>query len=95
MDPGHDGVYVGWADRLHGNSEGHRRISLALAEALDVPVDEDWRDPLPEVSRRLVHTLVGEAGRVAGHLLAWAVRRVRGQSSGETVTCKRPELLPL
>jgi lysophospholipase L1-like esterase len=39
-------------DRLHGNSEGHRRIALALAEALDVPVSDDWRAPLPDVPRR-------------------------------------------
>jgi lysophospholipase L1-like esterase len=82
-------------DRLHANSEGHRRISLALAEALDVPVDGNWRDPLPDVPRRLVHTLLGEARWVSGHLLPWAVRRARGQSSGDAVTCKRPELSPL
>lgn len=82
-------------DRLHGNSEGHRRISLALAEGLGIPVDDDWRDPLPDVPRRLAHTLVGEARWVVGHLLPWALRRARGQSTGDVVTCKRPELLPV
>ena len=54
-------------DRLHGNSEGHRRIAAALAEAA-------W---------------------AGSHLLPWAWEHARGQSSGEDVTCKRPNLLPV
>jgi lysophospholipase L1-like esterase len=86
-------------DRLHGNSEGHRRIALALAEALDlplgVPADQDWRAPLPDVPRHLPRVVAGELRWVAGHLLPWALRHARGHSSGEVVTCKRPELLPV
>ena len=81
-------------DRLHGNSEGHRRIALALAEGLGLEVD-DWRAPLPVVPRRLPHVLLGEARWVLTHLLPWAVRHVRGQSSGDVVTAKRPELMPV
>lgn len=33
-------------DRLHANSEGHRRVALALAEGLGVDAG-DWREPLP------------------------------------------------
>jgi lysophospholipase L1-like esterase len=82
-------------DRLHGNSEGHRRISLALAEALGVPVEDDWRAPLPDVPQHLPRVLLGEARWMATHLLPWALRRARGQSSGDVLTCKRPELQPL
>jgi lysophospholipase L1-like esterase len=34
------------ADRLHLNSEGHRRVALFVAETAGVPVTADWREPL-------------------------------------------------
>ncbi|HWG15702.1 MAG TPA: SGNH/GDSL hydrolase family protein [Streptosporangiaceae bacterium] len=34
------------ADRLHLNSEGHRRVALFVAERAGVPVTADWREPL-------------------------------------------------
>lgn len=82
-------------DRLHGNSEGHRRIALSLAHALEVPVTDDWRAPLPDVPRHLTRVLLGEVRWVVTHLVPWAVRHARGQSSGDVITCKRPELLPV
>ena len=82
-------------DRLHGNSEGHRRIALALAEGLGVPVADDWRAPLPDVPRHLPRVVLGEVRWVMTHLVPWAVRHARGQSSGDVVTAKRPELMPL
>jgi lysophospholipase L1-like esterase len=82
-------------DRLHGNAEGHRRIGLALAEALGCEV-EDWRAPLPEPPpRSLPRVVQDEAAWVASHLLPWAWRHLRGHSSGEALECKRPELLPV
>jgi lysophospholipase L1-like esterase len=81
-------------DRLHANSEGHRRIALALAEAMGCDV-EDWRVDLPPPPRRRPHHLVREElGWAAGHLLPWAWRHARGRSSADDRTCKRPELLP-
>ncbi len=82
-------------DRLHGNAEGHRRIGLALAEALGCEVD-DWRAPLPEhPARPLARVVYDEAAWVTSHLLPWAWRHLRGQSSGDDLECKRPELLPV
>ena len=81
-------------DRLHGNAEGHRRIGLALAEALGCEV-EDWRAPLPHATRPLPRVVFDEAAWVATHLLPWAWRHLRGRSSGDDRTCKRPELLPV
>jgi lysophospholipase L1-like esterase len=82
-------------DRLHGNAEGHRRIGLALAEALGCEV-EDWRAPLPEHrAKPLPRLVVDEIAWVASHLAPWAWRHLRGHSSGEELTCKRPELLPV
>jgi len=34
-------------DRLHLSSDGHRRVALRACEVMGVPVEEDWREPLP------------------------------------------------
>ena len=82
-------------DRLHANSEGHRRIAAALAEALGCQV-EDWRaDPPPVLKPSLVRVVLTEAAWAGSHLLPWAWEHVRGKSSGDGVTCKRPDLLPV
>lgn len=82
-------------DRLHGNAEGHRRIGLALAEALECEV-EDWRAPLPPYpARPLPRVVYDEAVWVTSHLLPWAWRHLRGRSSGDARVCKRPQPLPV
>jgi lysophospholipase L1-like esterase len=82
-------------DRLHGNSEGHRRIAAALAEAVGYKV-ADWRaEPPPVPKAGLVRVALHEAAWAGSHLLPWAWEHARGQSSGEDVTCKRPNLLPV
>jgi lysophospholipase L1-like esterase len=82
-------------DRLHANSEGHRRIAAALSEAVGYEVG-DWRaEPPPAPKPGRARVAFGEAAWVGSHLLPWAWERVRGQSSGEALTCKRPDLLPV
>lgn len=82
-------------DRLHANSEGHRRVALALAESLGVDAG-DWRAPLPEAPRTLTAAVVArEIGWVAGHLVPWLWGRIRGREPEMERVCKRPELLPL
>lgn len=86
-------------DRLHGNTEGHRRIALALAESLGIDAG-DWREPLPESSRQHVAiVLVRELTWVATHLAPWLWGRLWGRLSGsppeEPGVCKRPELTPV
>jgi lysophospholipase L1-like esterase len=82
-------------DRLHANSEGHRRVALALAEALGVDAG-DWRAPLPPASEagRLA-AVAREAGWAAGHLVPWLWRRMLRREPAEVRVCKRPELLPV
>ncbi|MGN6577054.1 MAG: SGNH/GDSL hydrolase family protein [Nocardioides sp.] len=82
-------------DRLHANTEGHRRVALALAEALAVPA-EDWRTPLPpanEPSR--VEVLARETGWVISHLVPWLWGRVAPRPPETPKVCKRPDLLPV
>jgi lysophospholipase L1-like esterase len=40
-------------DRLHLAPDGHRRVALRASEVVGLPVDEDWREPLPAGPARL------------------------------------------
>jgi lysophospholipase L1-like esterase len=88
-------------DRLHMSPEGHRRVALRTAEELGVPVEASWREPLPPVERvggavpawLAARRLDAEWARV--YAAPWVRRRVTGVSSGDGMTAKRPNLLPL
>jgi GDSL-like Lipase/Acylhydrolase family len=87
-----------WSDdRLHFSPEGHRRIALRAAEVLGVPVAEDWREPWPDQERITSWFTLRKADlewtRV--HLMPWIRRQLRGESMGDGLTAKRPELRPL
>ncbi|MDQ8153673.1 MAG: SGNH/GDSL hydrolase family protein [Gemmatimonadota bacterium] len=84
-----------WSDdRLHANSEGHRRIAAALAHALGLRGhDASWAEPLPESGRSSIVTRIGDELRWTGeHLVPWLWRHARGVSSGDGRTAKRPTL---
>jgi lysophospholipase L1-like esterase len=82
-----------WApDRIHLTSEGHRRVALNAFTALGFTApDSGWAIPLPPappISR-------GEWARAnllwaREYVAPWVQRRLRGQSSGDTITAKRP-----
>ncbi|MEU2155155.1 SGNH/GDSL hydrolase family protein [Streptomyces sp. NPDC019396] len=83
-------------DRLHLSPEGHTRVALRAAQVLgiDIPADPDqeW-PPLPprgalEIRRDDIHW-------AREYLVPWIGRRLRGESSGDHVVPKRPDLLPL
>ncbi len=82
-------------DRLHANPDGHRRIAIALAEAVGIDAG-DWRAEPPESPAagwlRLAAT---ELQWVVGHLAPWAWGRLRGVPEEGPKTCKRPDLLPV
>ena len=87
-----------WADdRIHMTSEGHRRVALNALSALGHDTDRaDWSTPLPPqppLARRESAAANAEWART--HLAPWVQRRLRGESSGDTVTAKRPELTPV
>jgi lysophospholipase L1-like esterase len=91
---GHPALW--YDDRLHGNTEGHRRVATALSAAIGI-TDEDWRaDPPPEsVPAGLLRIVVRETRWVASHLAPWVWGRVRGEEYATGGRCKRPDLLPL
>ncbi|QIP83856.1 SGNH/GDSL hydrolase family protein [Streptomyces sp. Tu 2975] len=85
-------------DRLHASPLGHARIAAAVAHALALPGSDDtWTYPLPPFA-----TATPTRGRVAAELRwaaaflgPWLGRRLRGRSSGDGRTAKRPQLLPV
>jgi lysophospholipase L1-like esterase len=84
-------------DRLHANALGHARIAAALWHALGLPGNgEDWAAPLPVVPRRTVWDAVAAEWRWGTRYFApWAWRHLRGHSSGDGVSAKRPTLEPV
>jgi len=83
-------------DRLHLSAAGHRRVAAHVLNALDVGVTEEWLlvPPMPAPTPWLLAR--GADLRWAGqHLAPWIKRRLVGESSGDLVTAKRPELGPI
>ncbi len=87
-----------WAeDRIHLTSEGHRRVALGALTALGIEVGEDdWRRPLPaEAPQGRLALARGNARWAREYVGPWVQRRLRGQSSGDAISSKRPTLGPI
>jgi len=85
-----------WSDdRLHLNAAGHERVAWAALEAIGMAAP-DWRQPLPANNDpKLFARLAGDVQWTAQHLAPWLGRRLLGRSSGDGVTAKRPEPVPV
>jgi lysophospholipase L1-like esterase len=86
-----------WSDdRLHFSPEGHRRIALRAAEVLGVAVADDWREPWPPVEPTpWLRSRQADLAWTRTYLLPWVRRHLRGESMGDGLHPKRPELSPL
>jgi len=91
-------------DRLHLTAESHRRVALRACEVLGVPAAEEWRVPQHDAALVSADALARAAWLAARrkdalwareYLVPWVNRRLHGTSSGDGITAKRPELLPL
>lgn len=87
-----------WAvDRIHGNPEGHARIAAECAFLLGLPGATPGRlatiDPAPPRRRREV--LREDLRWVAKFVAPWAWRRLRGRTTGDGKSAKRPMLVPI
>ena len=85
------------ADRIHATPLGHARIAAAVAHALGVPgSNSSWADPLPPLPPVPPwHRVRTELTWVTTFLGPWLIRRLRGRSSGDGRTAKRPQLQPV
>jgi hypothetical protein len=83
-------------DRLHANPLGHARIAAAMEQALGLQPDEDPWAPLPAAGPiPRVTAMTTELVWMSRHMAPWIVRRIRGRSSGDGRSPKRPALAPL
>ncbi|MDR3202014.1 MAG: SGNH/GDSL hydrolase family protein [Bifidobacteriaceae bacterium] len=86
-----------WApDRIHLTPDGHRRVANAALVALGLgPDDPDWDRPLPPAPRlTAVQRRRADAAWFTGHTVPWAMRHLRGYSSGDGRPPKLPEPVP-
>lgn len=86
-----------WSDdRLHFSTEGHRRIALRAAEVLGFPASTDWRQPWPPaLPTPWLRGRQADLAWTTTHLLPWVRRQIRGESMGDGLRPKRPELQPV
>ncbi|GAA3803675.1 SGNH/GDSL hydrolase family protein [Sphaerisporangium flaviroseum] len=85
-------------DRLHASPLGHERIAAAIAHALQLPnSSEAWIHPLSSLAVTPSRWRAGatELRWAAAFLGPWLGRRLRGRSSGDGRTAKRPLLTPV
>ncbi|WP_328666648.1 SGNH/GDSL hydrolase family protein [Streptomyces sp. NBC_00322] len=84
------------ADRLHLSPEGHTRVALRAAQVLGIEVPADPDQPWPPLPPRgTLEVRRDDIQWAREHLVPWIGRRLRGESSGDHVEAKRPNLLPL
>lgn len=82
-------------DRLHYNALGHHEIARMVLRALNVPNDLQPMQPDPFPTRTWREARAVDLVWAREYLVPWVLRRLRHQSSGDTVKAKRPEPLPV
>jgi lysophospholipase L1-like esterase len=82
-------------DRLHMSSAGHQRMAIAVLDALGVEHDLVPFElaPLPEMDRRQRRD--ADLAWARAHAAPWVQRRLRGTSSGDALSPRRPGLAPV
>ena len=79
------------ADRIHANSEGHGRMSSAMADALGLPGHRAWNTPLPGSERRsALSRVAGEFSWWTRYFAPWIGRSMTGRTSGDGIQPKYP-----
>jgi hypothetical protein len=82
-------------DRLHMSSAGHQRMAIAVLDTLGVEHDllPFELQPLPEMDRRQRRN--ADLAWARSHAAPWVQRRLRGTSSGDSLTPRWPVLAPV
>ena len=85
-----------WApDRLHLNALGHSEIAIAVLDTLDGPHSLSRAQLGP---REILNPRERRAQNLQWckeHAVPWIKRRLRGESSGDRLSAKRPQLEPV
>lgn len=85
-----------WAeDRLHFSPTGHHTIAAMVLETLNVQHDLEPFAPKPLPTRTWRTARAQDAVWARTHLVPWVIRRIKGVSSGDGVSAKRPDAAPL
>lgn len=82
-------------DRLHYNRLGHHEVARMVLRALNVPNDLQPMQPDPLPNRTWREARAHDLVWAREYLVPWVLRRVRQQSSGDTITAKRPDARPI
>ncbi|WP_374312234.1 SGNH/GDSL hydrolase family protein [Microbacterium sp.] len=82
-------------DRLHYNALGHHEVARMVLRALNVPNDLQPMQPDPFPTRTWREARAVDFVWAREYLVPWVLRRLRHQSSGDTVSAKRPDALPV
>lgn len=82
-------------DRLHYNALGHHEVARMVLRALNVPNDLQPMQPDPLPTRTWREARAVDFVWAREYLMPWVLRRLRHQSSGDEVTAKRPDPLPV
>lgn len=82
-------------DRLHLNALGHHEVARMALRALNVSNDLQPLQPDVIALRTWREARAGDIGWAREHLVPWVLRRLRHQSSGDSVMAKRPEAGPV
>lgn len=82
-------------DRLHLNALGHHEVARMVLRALNVPNELQPMQPDHRPSLTWREARAGDLSWAREHLVPWVLRRLRHQSSGDNVTAKRPEPVPV
>jgi lysophospholipase L1-like esterase len=79
------------ADRLHLGPPGHRRVASLVLAGLGYQVVAHAVDSGPAAPRRVLD----DAVYYRRHVLPWVTRHLRGRSSGDRLTGKHPNWVPI
>ncbi len=82
-------------DRLHYNALGHHEVARMVLRALNVPNDLQPMQPDPLPIRTWREARAVDLVWARSYFVPWVLRRLRHQSSGDNVTAKRPDPLPV
>lgn len=82
-------------DRLHYNPLGHHEVARMALRALNVPNDLQPMQPDPLPARTWREARAVDLVWARAYLVPWVLRRLRHRSSGDNVSAKRPQPLPV